>query len=31
MNLEENGCGVICEVGGLKEALEFCSSLVRFS
>ena len=21
MNLERNGCGVICEVGGLKEAL----------
>ena len=28
MNLEENGCGVICEVGGLKEAL---GRMLRFS
>ena len=28
MNLEENGCGVICEVGGLKEAL---SKMMSFS
>lgn len=28
MNLEENGCGVICEVGGLKEAL---AKILRFS
>ena len=28
MNLEENGCGVICEVNGLKEAL---GRMLRFS
>ena len=28
MNLERNGCGVICEVGGLKEAL---GRMLRFS
>jgi hypothetical protein len=28
MNLERNGCGVICEVGGLNEAL---GRMLRFS
>ena len=28
MNLEENGCGVICEVGGLNEAL---GRMLRFT